>query len=300
MGTFFRVLVERILEFVRDTPVAAELLTDVFHLILSWLRILYVRTQAATRRASLSNTSEKPVLLVTCVLNTTPNSLSFNFARLLSSDVTQDAVLLEHEGFQYQPSTLFRLRCSSKWSETFDGVQQLHMPIVSPIRTGLHPTDSDAACTRHSPAARVTTLGELCDARVAAVPSEENTYSVTSFQISRDLEEEVGETYITNSSEGYVWCCNPVDGREILATTSCVPSGCTVVCRAYATGELRAVLWNLGALTTSVDTQTGSWCVSLVDYSSGSTYSAVEPLLADAYGIVLMEVIEARRHDGTG
>ena len=281
-------------------PVARELLADIFHLILSWLQRPHVRIRATTRRASLSNTSEKPVLLVTYTFNTTQNFYDFNSAPVVCSDVTRNAVLVEHEGFQHRSSTLSRVRCSSKGSETFDGTQQFQMPIVSQIRTGLHPTDSDAAYSRHDRTARFTTLGELYDARVAAIPSEEDTHSVTSLQISRDLGEEVGETYIASTSQGYVWCCDAVDGRQILATTSSVPSGCTVVCRAYATSELRAVLWDLGALTTSVETQTGSWYVSLVDYSSGSTYSAAEPSLADAYGVVLLEVVEGRRHDGTG
>lgn len=253
-----------------------------------------MRVQAAKRRASLSNTSEKPVLLVTHIFNITQNFYDFNSAAMACSDVTRNAVLVEHQGFQYQPSTLSRLKCSSKWSETSDGAQQFQMPIVSPIRTELHPTDSDAACTRHSQTARVTTPGELCDARIAAVPSEEDTYSVTSYQISRDLKEWVGETYIASCSQGCVWFGDPVEGRQILATTSSAPSGCAVVCRAYAISELQAVLWNMGALTTSVDAQTGDWCVSLVDYSSCSTCSTAEPSLADAYDIVLMKVAEAR------
>ena len=259
-----------------------------------------MRIQAATRRAPLSNTSEKPVLLVTYIFNTTQNFCDFNSAPVVCSDVTRNAVLVEHEGFQYQPSTLSRLKCSSKWSETFDGAQQLQMPIVSPTETGLPPTDSDAAPTRHNPASRVTALYELCDVVGATTEIQESKYSVTSFQTSKDLEEEVGEPYITNCSEGYVWCCDAFDDALILATTSCVPSGYAAVCRAYMASELRAVLRDLGTLTTSVDVPAGSWCVSLVDYRSGSTYSTTEPLLADAYGIVLLKVVEGRRHDATG
>jgi hypothetical protein len=299
-NAFLRALAGRLFEFFCDTPVARELLADIFHLILTWLRRSHVRIHAATRRASLSNTSEKPVLLVIHISNTNQNLCDFNSAPRVYSDVTRNAVLVEHEGCQYRPSTLSRFTRSSKWAEMLDGAQQLQIHIASSTETGLYQTDSDATCTRHSQTARGTTLGELCDVRVAAIPNEHDTYSVTSFQISRDLGEEVGENYITSSSWGRVWCYNPTDGRQILATTSSVPSGCAVVCRAYAIGELQAVLRDLGAFTTSFDAQTGDWCVSLVDYSNCSTYSTAEPSLADAYGIVLLEVVEGRRHDGTG
>jgi hypothetical protein len=164
---------------------------------------------------------------------------------------------------------------------------------------GLHPADSDVACTRNNPFVAVTAPDGLRDAP-RATPSQENTYSVTSFQTSKDLEEEVGEPYISNRTGGYIWCRGASDDALILATTSSVPSGYAAVCRAYTASELQVVLWDLGALTTSVDAQTGDWCVSLVDYGSCSTYSTVESSLADACGIVLLKVVEGRRHDGTG
>jgi hypothetical protein len=292
--------VERVLEFVRNTLVDRELLAEVFCVTLCWLQKTYVRTRAAITWASLSNTSEKPVLLITNISNTTPDFCDFNSARLISLEATRNAVLVEHEGIQFQPNTLVKHKSSSKWSVTSDGAQQFRMAIVSPIWMGLHPVDSDAVPTRHNSAGTVTALYELCDARGATIEIQESKYSVTSFQASKDLEEEVGEPYITNCSEGYVWCCDVFDDALILATTSCVPSGYAAVCRAYTASELRAVLRDLGTLTASVDVPAGSWCVSLVDYSSGSTYSATEPLLADAYGIVLLKVVEGRRHDGTG
>lgn len=133
------------------------------------------------------------------------------------------------------------------------------------------------------------------------IENQGNRDNVTSFEVSRDLENRVGQRYIVGNVSGpqdTVWSCDRTGGNQVVTANNCIPSGNAFVGRAYTAQDLRPALQTRGDFTQSVDTQTGRWNVSLADHSTNDTCCVEQqPSQADAYGTVLMTALEAE--DGT-
>lgn len=152
MNMFLCVLAQKILEFVRDTPTGRELLADVYRMVRSWLLRAHAKTVVAQQKmASLGNTPEKPVLQVVYNIHNTQNCFKFNTTALVSSGLTQSAVLTVHGGFQYALNATVWVQYPTRWSETSGETQRLQVTIGHTVQTDSRTVDSTLALSGNTP-----------------------------------------------------------------------------------------------------------------------------------------------------
>jgi hypothetical protein len=179
-------LVRRILEFVLETPAGREILADVYRTFRACLMRFHARTVLAQRqRASLSNTSEKPLLQIVYNVHSNQNCFKFNTATLASSDLAQSTVVAVYGTFQYTLNATMWIQYPARLSETYRETWRLQVTIGHGALTSFHAGDSTLPWTCQAPEDSRTVHSTFLD-----VPDSPN------FAVTLDLTPVVGSSEV--------------------------------------------------------------------------------------------------------
>jgi hypothetical protein len=136
------VLAQKILEFVLETPTGRELSVDLYRMLRASLVRLHARTVVAQQeRASLGNTSEKPVFQPAYNIHTSQNCFKFNSATPASSDLALSTVLTVYGALQYTLNATMWVQYPARLPETSGETWRLQVTIGHGALMSFHAGD---------------------------------------------------------------------------------------------------------------------------------------------------------------